>query len=282
MSTQAPTDCARVVHMASLARSGETLMLRTLGAHSRIHVAGQLIDSLESEKRLKFFMEWARHTIPSQHEILSGLDVRPGDLILVKQGVWEHRWPFDGFILVRNPLSVYASLITYDPPKIARLEMLYLRLGWMKKARALGGNIERFSRWLERIDPGIHACMASLDFVEIFAAFYNRRMGRLTTSGRPVIRYEDFVHSPHSTLQSLCGMLDIEYESDMVDSHKNFSEMGHGKNPLDRPIGPAPVDKSRLISKQDRERLIALTAETWQRLGYVLSQDRTGFLTKTS
>lgn len=272
---------ARVVHMASLARSGETLMLRTLGAHSRIHIAAQLIDSPESEKRLRFFMDWPDQTIPCHHEILSGLDVRDGDLILVKQGIWEHRWPFNGFVLARNPVSVYASLLAYDDQKTARWESLLLRLGCFERARALGGNIERLTRWFGNIDPCIAVSLPHMDLLEIFAAFYNRRMGRLATLDLPVIHYEDFILQPAAMLEELCGKLGIEYEDGMVDSHKLHSGMGHGKNPLDRPIGPSSDDKSRRVSRRDRERIIALTAEAWQRLGYSLAEDRLGFRTIT-
>lgn len=270
---------ARVIHMASLARGGETLMLRTLGAHSRIHVAAQLIDSPESEKRLRFFMDWPDQTIPCHHEILSGLNVHDGDLILVKQGIWEHRWSFNGFVLARNPVAVFASLLAYDDQKTARRESLLLRLGCFERARALGGNIERLSRWFGNIDPCVAVSLPYMDLLEIFAAFYNRRMGRLATLGLPVVRYEDFIRQPADILKELCGELGIEYEDGMVDSHKLHSGMGHGKNPLDRPIGPSSIDKSRRVSRRDRERLIALTAEAWQRLGYSLSEDRLSFLT---
>lgn len=270
---------ARVIHMASLARGGETLMLRTLGAHSRIHVAAQLIDSPESEKRLRFFMDWPDQTIPCHHEILSGLNVHDGDLILVKQGIWEHRWSFNGFVLARNPVAVFASLLAYDDQKTARRESLLLRLGCFERARALGGNIERLSRWFGNIDPCVAVSLPYMDLLEIFAAFYNRRMGRLATLGLPVIRYEDFIRQPADILKELCGELGIEYEDGMVDSHELHSGMGHGKNPLDRPIGPSSIDKSRRVSRRDRERLIALTAEAWQRLGYSLSEDRLSFLT---
>jgi len=40
---QESADGHRIVHIASMARSGETLLLRTLAAHPRIHIVHNLL-----------------------------------------------------------------------------------------------------------------------------------------------------------------------------------------------------------------------------------------------
>jgi hypothetical protein len=145
----------RVLHMASMARSGETMILRALSVHPIVCVAGQLHDSQAGERRLRFFRDWQSNTINSDHEILTGLNIPSDGILLVKQGVWKHRWPFDGFVLARNPLSIYYSLITYDSILTQLKEFLAHKLGFFNYALSSEGNYERFYRWTLDIDKSL-------------------------------------------------------------------------------------------------------------------------------
>ena len=108
-----------IIHMASMARSGETLLQRTFEVHPRVHIVANFNekDSPEEIKRMNFFKKYKATEIEMDHEILTGMDLNEESIILVKQGVWEHSSPLSGFVLVRNPVSIYASLINIDKIK---------------------------------------------------------------------------------------------------------------------------------------------------------------------
>lgn len=267
----------RVVHMASMARSGETMMLRILSAHPMIRVAGQLVDSSEGEKRIRFFRTWKSHTIPCNHEAIIDLDAPEDGIVLVKQGTWEHPWTFEGFILARNPLSVYYSLTNYDTVWVRELEKALHGFGKTGLAIRLRGNFERFYRWTNDIDKSLVDKYPSLEFIEIFCSFYNRRMTHLSKLGLPILHYESIVGAPEKELCSLCDRLEIPFDAEMLHSHKKFPESttGHGKNSLSQPIDNKSNEKATRVPKKVREKILALTQSTWHHLGY---RERDGIL----
>lgn len=105
----------RIMHMASIARAGETMISRCLNAHSKLQVLNEITDN-ETPKAKKLFKKLSRfegESISVEELKKSGVDIPPGNTIVLKQGTWEHKYPFSGFILTRNPASVYASGLLY-------------------------------------------------------------------------------------------------------------------------------------------------------------------------
>ncbi|MFY9511712.1 MAG: hypothetical protein WAQ05_12150, partial [Rubrivivax sp.] len=103
----------RIVHMASLARSGETLLLRTLAAHPALQVVHDLhpTNSAEETRLFQLLRVWPQATLPRD----AAPQLRPGtEVLLIKQGVFTLRGPFAGFGLLRNPYATFCSLWSYD------------------------------------------------------------------------------------------------------------------------------------------------------------------------
>lgn len=83
---------AKLFYIASMGRCGETLLLRCLGAHSKITAVGD------------GFVELRRDELPT---------LKPFEGVYVVKQAWQEPGPFGGFILVRQPLAAYRSLCDF-------------------------------------------------------------------------------------------------------------------------------------------------------------------------
>jgi len=98
--------------MASFSRCGETLMLRCLNAHPDIHVVHNLKAPPESKEDFGLFrllQKYEPATIERDNAIVQAAGVGNAKIIVVKNAVWEHAHPFEGFVLARNAFSVTES-----------------------------------------------------------------------------------------------------------------------------------------------------------------------------
>lgn len=227
--------------MASMARSGETLMLRILAVHPDIKVIHNLNkeDEDNSFKAFQFLKRFKPTSISNKHKLIKPYKLEKNQVILIKQGVWKHKYPFKGFVLSRNPVSIYASLKTYD-----------------KKVEGYNGsnnywfeNENRLKRWLKEIDPSQINISSSKEPIEQFVDFYNLRMGDLANLNLPIIRYEDLVSNTKDTLVSVCLALDIDMDEKLLKSHEFYERglEGHGQNDLSKPIDPSSLNKYKNI-----------------------------------
>jgi hypothetical protein len=263
---------ARLVHMASMARSGETMLLNTLNKHSRIKIAGQLEDTIEGQRRLKLFKTWELSYIDTAHPLFADLGLNESDIVIIKQGIWEHPWAFEGFILVRNPVSIYASLMRYDHVALRSLEGILHYLGMSSAKRRLKGNYWRFYRWFRDVDIDLYDRLDSLNVLDLFCCFYNRRMGRLLDLGLPVVHYEHLVSEPEAALDKLCSMISVPFESGMLDVRS--SKVGHGKNDLGRAISDISLYQVDNLRVSEINQVLTKTCSTWRRYGYELQDGR--------
>lgn len=113
----------KIVYLASHARAGETVVLRALSCHPRIHVPLQVTQD-EDPQALRFVSELRANECPEirpDHWYAQAMKLRPDTVILVKQGVWEQRGKFDGIVLIRNPLSFVHSMLEYNQREGLRL-----------------------------------------------------------------------------------------------------------------------------------------------------------------
>lgn len=253
-----------IFHIASMARSGETLLLRTLAAHSKIHVVHNLRkqDTVAEERLFKTLMGYRKKSIWRWSGMLAETHVGKAEVLLLKQSVWEHPYEFDGFIFARNPFSIYASLKYYDVP--------YGRNDWEPFWEH---NTSRFLRWLQDIDIEVTAGFRALSPVQQFCMFYNRRMASLLKTGLPVIHYEGFVSEPVAVLKKILAILGLNYEEGMVNSHKAYSlqEEGHGKIDLSRPIATDSI--YQFVNRLTNRECIEIEGETgtvYRALGYAI------------
>lgn len=259
-----------------MARSGETLMLRVLDAHPRLRSVIQIErEQRDYENRLfDLLRTWPHRTLPGDHPLLRPYQLDSSEILVLKQGIWEHEHPFWGFVLVRNPVSVFASLDEWD----------HLTthpdgpLAWAREragGRGRRPNTGRYRRWLASIDTALAESIVHCDPVEQFCAFYNRRMAPLADLGLPVVHYERLVQAPRRVLGDLLGQLEIPYTDDLLESHRRFEpgRKGHGTIDLGKPISTASLHKYQRVGRRVFHRIRALTAATWRRYGYTLEWD---------
>jgi hypothetical protein len=233
-----------IYHMASMARSGETLLQRQLNTHTKIRIAHNLNkgDKFYEQLLYKHLKKRKNQLISSKHLYALPYRFKKDEVILLKQGVWEHKHPFKGFILSRNPLSIYASLKVYDDGDKS-----------LQGKNAWHYNEQRLIRWMYNIDSKLINNLTGLSQIDQFSLFYNRRMGGLIETGLPVVFYENFVQKPRDELKKILSYLNLEYEPQVIDAHKKFSnsDIGHGNIKLSRPIDTSSIYKYKDILTND-------------------------------
>lgn len=266
-----------IFHMASMARSGETMVLRDMSVHPNITVASEVFDrdhSLASELRERFKKhESDTFSLTRNEKALIGY--KPGSILLVKQGVWEHKHPFKGFVLARNPASVYASLIDYDSIKFDKQYFRSLIRRVRYKAGHTSTNKARLTRWMKDIDPDLCDTYQNhnQDLDTIFCSFYNRRMGALADLGLPIIHYEEYVTNPAKFYSIICQHLGLEESEALGNAHQHFSgnSKGHGRTDLTAPVNDSSLLKYKQLGRRRFDKVVALTHETTSKLNYTMT-----------
>ncbi|WP_412984458.1 hypothetical protein [Pontimicrobium sp. IMCC45349] len=255
-----------------MARSGETVLLRTLNAHSKIKVVHNLNEK-ENKEEVEAFNLIKNHKgrkISFKNKIISQLGVKKDQCLVIKQGVWTHKYPFNGFILVRNPISIFASLKSIGLKEVKGTDSDY----WEPIS-------ERMKRWLKDIEPQMMSKFDELDNIDQFCLFYNIRMMNLHNLGLPKIYYEEFVNNPEQKVKEILGFFDLDYENGLLESHKqyNVGEIGHGYNDMSKPISTESIYKyKKLISKKDFEDILLKTKETLEAYSYSITWDEINIL----
>ncbi len=259
---------APIFHVASMARSGETVFLRSLAAHPRVHVVHNLDerDGEDAARLFAYLQHYRKTRIWFRHPRVRPCAITPGDVLVLKQGVWEHRFPFHGMILARNPVSIYASLRTYDVPPEGAADLDAL---WSH-------NTARFLRWLVQIDPTLIPGFEYRSPVDQFCVFYNRRMGALLSLGLPVVHYERFVTDPRGSLRMTAATMGLPFDEAMLVAHNAYETgvAGHGKTDLARPVNDASLYKfQRVVTRAEFDAIVARSAPVHRRYGYRMTWD---------
>lgn len=237
-------------------------MLRCLNAHSQLRAVHNLSqdDKPHEERLFRFLKTYRRKSIRRGHALLAPYSLSRDEHLLLKQGVWRHPRPFEGFVLARNPVAVYASL-----REVGRRE-----------AAEEGGeawqSVEaRLKRWIRDIDPSAERRLCGLTPTQQFSLFYNTRMGQLCELALPLVHYENFVQDPTATLTRISQVLGLAFESQMVHSHEchGSAREGHGGNSLSSPIGVESLSKYRTgITEGEFDEIVAATMAVTTSLGY--------------
>ncbi|GAA0757078.1 hypothetical protein LRH25_18120 [Ideonella azotifigens] len=232
-----PANDLRVVQLGSMARSGETLFLRTFSVHPQVQVVHDLrVGNTAAETALfKLLRIWPANRMPRvEVERLLGPALKASAThLLLKQGVFHPRHAWRGVSLVRNPYAMFVSLWTYDAGKHAN-DQQHLR-NW----RTL--RLPRLLAWCDAMDPVLSRQLAAMsDPLEQFLLFYAMRAQQLKASGRPLLHYEDLVNQTLPTLRSACQGLGLTPHDDLLRAHQFYArgEAGHGGMDLGSPIRP--------------------------------------------
>jgi hypothetical protein len=239
----ATPDVLRIAHMASLARSGETMLLRAWQAHPQVHVVHDLrATNTDAEHRLyRLLRSWPLATLPRAALADAGIDDVPAGatVLLLKQGVFTPRWPVAGFGLVRNPYAVFCSLWRYDAKLQGQDADAATHLHHWHTLR-----LPRLLVWADATAPGLQtAIRAETDPVRQFLRFWQARVAQIVATQRCVLTYEDFVTDPAPALQRVCRALALPFDAAMLQAHRRWTPgtHGHGGMDLAAPIRPAPA-----------------------------------------
>jgi hypothetical protein len=260
-----------VFHLASLARCGQTLMLKLLAAHPRIHVPLQIVE--EQDPVDTMFVRRVQEGLDSlspgdEYARLRKLD--DSTIIVVKQGVWEHRHPFRGFALVRNPYSVIASLLEFNRRHEGLRPALLAR-------HRYAASYARLQRWATAMNPVLAELVSGARTpVEAAAIFYACRVAHLLSLGIPVFHYERFVREPQAVLSGICSVLGTEFVPAQLEAHLDYrgrGAEGHGLNDLARPVDRQSLDAWRRLPRRQRKTILELTFAVARQAGYEMTLD---------
>ena len=258
-----------IFHVASMARSGETVFLRSLAAHPEICNLVN-VEAEEQDEKLqlfKYLQQYPHPRVSLNHSLVERLNLKQQKILLVKQGTWEHQYPFNGLVLVRNPISVYASLISYGlKGKNAQSKL--------EKRKQNSGKSQNFQRWMREIDESIMDYFDDLNYLEQFCTLYNRRMYPLSQIGLPIVHYESFCQNPQEYLKLILQHFSLEYDQSVLNSHSKYESdrQGHGLINLSAPVNTKSLNKwKNFVSSQEFNRIASLTYNTWQAFGYDLN-----------
>ncbi len=255
-----------IFHMASMARSGETLMMRCMAAHPRVLYSHNLwaSDSRRDGRLFRHLKKRRATSIAVRHPLLRHKAPRPTNVLFVKQGAWEHAYPFRGFVLARNPLAIFASMKTFDSEQRES-----------PRGHCWQQNLKRLQNWMGDIEPALVPKLAQLTPLEQFVLFYRRRMGALADLDLPVVLYERLVLDPATELARVCAALELDFDPALLNSHEQYRQYpsGHGKSDLSRPISSSSLEQYKtVLFDWERERIAQACADVAAAYGYDMSQ----------
>jgi hypothetical protein len=260
-----------IFHLASHARAGETLFLKLMSAHSRVCVPLQ-VEQEEFDIDKAFIAEIQQTGIQSivlDHPYARKKSLDGNSVVIIKQGIWFHKAPFNGITLVRNPLSFVESMMTYNV-----LEGLG---GGIRKygRKRYAKTFTRLLRWSKNMSDDLCSDIDSKhSVVDALCCFYNSRVNILANYRKEIFKYEDLVNSPRKELQKVCRILDIEFERNLLYAHQNYSEssLGHGMNKLSRSIDTTSMNKWRQGDRALFQKVKHETIDTAAAVGYTYKE----------
>ena len=243
------------------------MLLRCLDAHSNIKVVHNLreTDDADSQRLFLFLKNYKENKISRKHSLVKPFNLSVKDVLIIKQGVWEHPYPFQGIILARNPISIYSSMKSF------------VDLENQDTFKNNTINSEKYVRWLKEIDPTMVNGFVKLNSLDQFCSFYNRRMGELFKTGLPIVYYEELVLEPEATLKKIVREFKLKFEPALINSHEKYrvGEHGHGKIDLGQRISPSSIYKfQEEITKEEFKEIEEKTRNVYKKYNYRLSWDQ--------
>ena len=255
-----------IFHIASMARSGETLLLHLLNQHSDTIISHNLNekDSVVEKKLFNFLMSYEKTNININHKLIQPYCPKTNSVLIVKQGVWEHKYKFKGAILVRNPLDIYTSLRKFDDNK----DTTNRDRNWFNY------RVPRFVEWLKNIEPSLIPEFLTLSPIEQFCFFYNRRMGGLLDNTTNLfINYETLVEYPSITLSKICNLAGLRGSGhELLNLYYNTNQnkrKGHGHFNPNSLITTSSIENYKdFLSNNEIFYIIDKTKNVAERYGY--------------
>lgn len=235
-------DDLRIVHMASLARSGETMVLRALDAHPAVHVVHDLheVNTAADQALYRLLRLWPAARLPRwqlEQHIAPGLVAAGRSVLLLKQGVFAPRHAAAGFGFIRNPYAVFCSLWHYDARLAGQTPTPALNLRHWRERR-----LPRLLVWADASLPALlPALRAEADPVRQFLLYWQARVAQILATQACVLTYEEFVTAPEDALRRICQAIALPWDAALLQAHRRHpaGRRGHGGIDLSAPIRPA-------------------------------------------
>lgn len=235
-------------------RSGTTLLLLMLGAHSKVNG----FDESEVGHRLPS----ARHTVSNRLQGKLTCWKQPEESGAIDQ--LQEEYPHaDCVWMARNPLAVVSSM--------RRLQLDDWEDNW------LGLYADDEMEQLSRAHPGAETSWRHLSRVELGARIWRLNcevMEKYKESGgsTTIVRFEDLIEDTGSELRKVCENIGIEYQARMINFHEESTNQGRvlaGGTRADRALnGSRAAPKIDLSVKEKRD--VLEEAGSWaEKLGYV-------------
>ncbi|MDI7862100.1 sulfotransferase [Rhizobiaceae bacterium n13] len=241
--------------MASFSRSGETLVQRCLNAHPDIEVVHQIRDpdTKEDMELFRFLKRSGNSALASNNRLLAHKKLHDRSVLVLKNAVWIHKGPRQGFILVRNPFSLAVSSFRHNENPDSEVT-----------------HRKQQVRWCNGIDSLMLPYVRTTDNLSAWMALYTRKMLHDFNSGLPIVRYEDFIADPERSLRKIVRHLGLEWSDRLLQSHADYEqgEIGHGKIKLWRPIHQNSSEKYKRLTHQQLGLVYSLTAPVLDAYGY--------------
>jgi hypothetical protein len=251
-----------IYFMTSFARSGETLLLRCLDAHPCISVLHQIRKKKQEPPAAKILLSKIKERASTRIWFPRGLaSAFDHSILLVKNMVWVHRYPYRGFTLARNPYSIIASMKKMAVAKNETNEF----------------QRQRLIRWAGGICPSLRDFAATGDEVAVLATLYREKMDAALRTGHPVVHYEDFVSDPEQSLRRILGHINLPWDGRVLASESGYApgEIGHGGIELWKPVEPARATYGGGLTDAEVDTISSITENTRSALGYTAPRFRT-------
>lgn len=243
----------KIIYMNSFSRSGETLLARSLNAHKNIRTLHQLYNLSEESEELYDVFKRIKINKPRTIEISNNeriaIGIKDEEFLLVKNAIFEIKDSHYGFILVRNPFSVFASY----KKMVNRIEPR-----------------SQMRRWAGNIDKNLLPIVENERLIDAFCALYLRKMDQVLNHNLPIIHYEKFVKDPKAELKKLLKELNLSWDNNVLLSHEHYPEgkKGHGGIRLDKPIFSNNYDELPKLSEEEKSVIYGYTSSLLIKLSY--------------
>lgn len=253
-----------IVLMDSFSRSGETLLLRCLNAHSRLRAVHDLAAQNTKAENDMFaaIRQEGLTEIDGESPLLEGVEPPPeGGMFVLKNATWHAPQTFTKhFTLIRNPFSVAMSCRAVEDPQSDALHRIYLR-------------------WTREIAPELRQHFQRRDNLDIILALWSIKVSAALQAKRPIVFYEELVEHPEATLRALLTYLGLEWEDRVLHSHLDYEVgvQGHGQIPLDAPIHAGSAHSYLGLPGGTFDRIFAATYATFHACGYRFNDGVLGF-----
>ena len=254
-----------IFHIASIARSGETILMRNLSVHTKIKIVHNFwsSDTFIQQAMYKHLKKRSNTKISRFNFLALPYRLKKGDVLILKQGVWRHPFQFQGLILVRNPLSIFASLRSYDEK---HYDIPAGKVAW-------DFTNARLRRWLADEAPKALNGYDEKTPIEQFSIYYNNRMENLLSRDLPILRYEDLVTSPQQELARVLNIIGVDIQDKVFHAEKEFEDgyLGHGFSDFSKPLNSDSLKSyQNKLSEDEIYQLTELTSNFSKELGYIL------------